>query len=152
MSDFSIRRGYSFRRQFDSKAAMLSYVSDANRREEALEDGLWLLTSSATSQLPSGDYLYELAGSDGEYLGGGGFSVLRTAKAEGEVAIVQTFEERALELVEEALLTASGSGEISFGVDGGSFTYETRADLLAYREYLRSRIAKGNRVGARFSC
>ena len=52
-----------------------------------------------------------------------------------------TRNERTLEAARAALETAAGSTDIGFAVEGASFTFESRAELLAFVRQMELRVA-----------
>lgn len=146
----TIRRGYPFVFQVDGASAF-TLVGDGFAPKSF--NAPLSLSPEDTKALPAGAVRWEAEDADGAFLTAGRFVVALSAKADGEQALEKSFAEQALAKVEEALLTMSASGEISIGGDEVNFSYETRSELLAYRERLKDQVKReryGNPVGARF--
>ena len=113
----------------------------------ALESSRWkaVFASSVTRDLPPGIYAYEAELTDGTeayFIDSGRFELLPSLAHGDDREVEQTFAERALAKVEEVLLVASGSAEISFSVGDQSYTFESRGELMAFRETLRNEVRR----------
>ena len=147
-----IRRGYPFDWTPDDKRiARVNVVSD-NFPLRTYPVPM-KLTAAETGGLSAGQARWEAEDADGAFVSQGFFEIVETAKQDGEQAIPQSFAQTALAAVERALLAASDSGEVSLSADGVTFSYESRLELMEYRDRLRAEVAReriGNPTGARF--
>lgn len=111
-----------------------------------IEDGEWTASVPAgdTRSWPVGEYAYEGALSNGgdvaEIIERGRFRMVASALAGDVRTVERTFAEQALEAVEELLIVASASSELSISTGGHSFSFETRDDLLAFRSKLKQEV------------
>lgn len=148
MADILIRRGYEARIDLMIAApsgldnGQLLLAGDAGKFEfaAAASGGRWSITidGQASSGLLAGDYIYELS-AGALLLDSGRAKVVMTAKADGEAALAanQAWEQKALAAVEAVLLDASASADISISIEGKSYGFESRADLMEFRAHLR---------------
>ena len=119
-------------------------------------DGKATFDGVKTETFPDADYVSEFELSvdgDVDLVAGPSFTILPSIKQGGVKSAPRSFAQQALALVEQALLAASSSGEISVGADEVSFSYETRGELLAYRTRLLEMVAQernGSPTGSRF--
>ena len=106
------------------------------------------LTPESTATLPAGTYLWELEDENGVLIGSGMVAVRRSLKEDGEQAVSDAvpFERKLLDEVERVLMDASQSADVSLTVEGRSFDFETRMELMRFRETLRGKL--GMRPGS----
>lgn len=116
-------------------------------RTALVVDGIWRATfsSAETRDFPPGVYAFEAELSDGtetHFPDSGRFEVARSLASGTDRKVASTFAERALAKVEEVLLAASDSAEISFSVGDQAMSFESRRELMAYRERLRNEVER----------
>ena len=121
----------------------------------AVNDGKATFTSAMTSTMPDAVYVSEWVQADGAdslLIEGPRFIIAPSITGGGVTERVKSTAEQMLDAIDKALLQMSDSGVVSIGTDGVSYSYETRGELMAYREQVRSLIARerhGHPVGAR---
>ena len=157
MEEQTVRRGETLTFYADGMAGRnppdwgVTYriAGGGTRKEQAaaLDGSRWkaVFPTSVTSTLPPGTYVYEAQLTDGTetyFVDSGRFEVLPSLAFDDVRTSEQSFAEQALEKVEEVLLAASGSAEISFSVGDQSYTFESRAELMAFRESLRNEVRR----------
>lgn len=120
----------------------------SSRAVEATQEGrVWKATvpSSVTRDLPSGLYEYEAELTDGEtvrFVDEGRFEILPSLAYDDVREVELSFARQALAKVEEVLLDASESADVTFSIAGQSHTFESRQELMAFRETLRNQVRR----------
>lgn len=112
-------------------------------------DWMTTLTAADTTGYPLGVYAWEAIatrGSEVRLFATGRLTVQPSVAAGDATADGQTWAEKALAAVETALLSASGSGEITVSVEGFNTTFESRLELLQYRGRLRHEVDQERRA------
>ena len=108
-------------------------------------EGLAVVTAAVTATMPPGRYgsEWEVVDADGRVtLPDGPMLLLAPSLSTDETRDSPTTpNERALEAARAALETAAGSADIGFAVEGASFTFESRGELLTFVRQLELRVA-----------
>lgn len=112
------------------------------------------LTAADTANLAPGVYQWqELATKAGEvYPVAYGQVTVTPNMATAAAGDLQSWEEKALEVVEAALIASAGSDVVSYQIHGRGVTRGTRESAAAYCDWLRRRIQRrrnGGKVGQR---
>ena len=139
-------RGYVFTARAPSGVTSVSVAGQEVffKAVVGADDG-WSLTAQQTLMMPAGDYLIEYEHSDGSASQSpNGLHVLPSVKADSSFAADPTFYERVLTKARVVLETFSGSGEISFTVEGSSYGFESRDALLNFVGRLEARVRRQN--------
>ena len=117
------------------------------RRVTGRRDGsTWTGTvaASATASWPDGAYEFQTClktGSRVDIVETGRFRVEKLAGTDHRHAL-KSFAEQALKCVEEVLLDYAADGAVSFSVGDQSYTFESRSELMAFRESLRAEVER----------
>ena len=151
--DMRIQRGYRFQAKWlagDEPEATIILVNDGMNRSFALtkEAQHWMLTlpSVQTEDMAEGVGRYEVYGhgyatpTDKTPLATGTLEVVGSVVSDGENAAGKSYNERLLDNAREVLMVASDGADLSISVDGYSYSFETRSDLLGFITQLERRV------------
>ena len=109
-------------------------------------DGAAVIDAATSATLPAGDY-----GSEWEVVGDGAavalpagprIRVVESLHTDSVRQAPATKNERILAAAQRTLETAAESAEVSLAVDGASFSFESRGDLLRFVREIELRVAR----------
>ena len=104
--------------------------------------------ASTTAAWPVGEYEFQALRTEGtkvKLIDSGRFELIDKIATSAGRMVRQSFAEKALECVEAVLLDHAGDGAVSVSVGDQSYSFESRLDLLAFRERLREEVARERR-------
>ena len=120
--------------------AVLYFSTDSNAGQFPLNtaDGFMRLslTATQTAALAPGEGWWEVSTETGIACAGR-LDIGRSVKQDGEQAVQKTVNERILAAAEGVLETAAAGGETSMSVDGTSYSWESREELLNFISRMR---------------
>ena len=107
-------------------------------------DGRAVVTAETSRTLPIGDYAteWEIGADEVALPAGPRIRVAESLLADEVRMVAQTHNERVLDAARTALETAAQSADLSFSIDGSSFSFESRNDLLAFVRRIELRVAR----------
>ena len=111
-------------------------------------DGAAVVDGATTATLPAGDYASEWEVLDGAAVAlpaGPRIRVVESLHTDSVRQAPATSNERILAAARRTLETAAASAELSFAVDGASFSFEGRGDLLRFVREIELRVAHERR-------
>lgn len=111
-------------------ASRLDVLSGGHVLGGDVADGAVNFQASETALVPLGPARSQWSFSDGRVEEGDRFEVVSAIRVDGAGAgLATTHAERMVGALERALNTMAGSADVSFTVDGSSYTFQTRAEM-----------------------
>ena len=145
-----VKRGETVTLDAPAGATTLRLAGAGKLVEVAVHDSQAVVDAAMTAKLPAGDYRSEwtIVDASGRTTlpDGPRLLVVESLSIDERRESPRTQNERMLEAARKALETAGASAEIGFAVEGASFTFESRRELLAFVRGLELRVARERRM------